>query len=229
MMTALFIGMLIGVTVWWTLIQRLQDKPWTEHGVLEGSQDGLTSSAPKVGLWVFMAMASSLFLIFNSAYLMRVGFGHGSLESWVPLDEPPILWANTLVLILASVTMQLARGFAKKGDNRGVRTYFTAAGALSVLFLAGQLLAWQQLSATGEYGSSNPAYSFFILLTTVHGLHLIGGLWVMSRAAVRVWQNLDTTNVVALGSVRQSVQLCSTYWHFLLLVWFGLFTQFSIT
>ncbi|WP_428100363.1 cytochrome c oxidase subunit 3 [Candidatus Rariloculus sp.] len=229
MMTALAIGLVLGVTVWWILIQRLMDKPWTRRGVLDGSQDGLTSSAPKVGLWLFMAMATSLFLIFNSAYLMRMGFGHGGLHPWVPLAEPGILWFNTFVLIAASAAMQTASGAARKGDIGGLRKYYTAGGVLSVVFLAGQLLAWRQLSATGQYGPSDPAYSFFILLTAMHGLHLLGGLWVLGRTATRVWRGLDAQNVVAVGKVRQSVRLCTTYWHFLLLVWLGLFTQLTIT
>ena len=62
MMTALVIAMLTGITLWWLLVQRLKAKPWTEQGVIPGSQDSLTASAPKVGLWVFLAMVTSLFL-----------------------------------------------------------------------------------------------------------------------------------------------------------------------
>jgi cytochrome c oxidase subunit 3 len=229
MMTGLLIGMIIGVTVWWVLIQRLQDKPWTEHGVIEGSQDGLTSSAPKVGLWVFLAMVTSFFLIFNSAYLMRMGFGHGSLHDWVSVPEPSLLWLNTLLLIAASVSMQISRGCAIKGNLAGVKKYFTAAGVFTVLFLAGQVMAWRQLGLMGEYNHTNPAYTFFILLTAIHGLHLIGGLWVLSRTAARVWHGLANSDVVQVGAVRQSVQLCTTYWHYLLIVWLALFTLLSLT
>lgn len=228
MMTGLFIGMVTGITVWWLLIQRLKEKPWTTHGIIEGSQDGLTSSAPKVGLFAFLAMVASLFLIFNGAYLMRMD-GHGELTHWMPVDEPGILWLNSLMLVLASVTMQLAYSCAGKGDLGGVKSYFTAAGVFTVLFLVGQLVAWQQLAATGQYDRSHPAYTFFILLTAVHGLHLVGGLYVLTRTATRVWRGLDTANVVAVSAVRQSVQLCAIYWHFLLLVWVGLFTLLSLT
>lgn len=228
MMTGLFIGMVTGVTVWWLLIQRLKDKPWTTHGVIEGSQDGLTSSAPKVGLFVFLAMVASLFLIFNGAYLMRME-GHGGLTRWVPVDEPGILWLNTLLLVLASVTIQLAQGCARKGDLGGVKSYFTGAGVFTVLFLIGQVIAWRQLSATGQYDHTHPAYSFFIVLTTVHGLHLVGGLYVLTRTAARVWRGLENADVVAVSAVRQSVTLCAIYWHFLLLVWVGLFTLLSLT
>ena len=73
MLTALLIAMLTAITVWWLLIQRLKDKPWTKQGVVPTSQENVTSSAPKVGLWVFLAVVSSLFGLFASAYMMRVG------------------------------------------------------------------------------------------------------------------------------------------------------------
>jgi cytochrome c oxidase subunit 3 len=72
-------------------------------------------------------------------------------------------------------------------------------------------------------GPDSPAYSFFVLLTSLHGLHLIGGLVVLSRTALRLFRGVDPSNVVALGRLRLSVQLCTTYWHWLLLIWLGVF------
>ena len=67
-----------------------------------------------------------------------------------------------------------------------MRTGLIAAGAFSFGFLAGQLWAWQQMDAAGYFVAANPAYSFFYLLTAVHGLHLLGGLWVWARTTARV-------------------------------------------
>jgi cytochrome c oxidase subunit 3 len=222
MLSALLIAMLTAITVWWLLIQRLKDKPWTKQGVIPTSQEGVTSSAPKVGLWVFLAVVSSLFGLFASAYMMRMG-GHGGLAAWQPLDEPNVLWINTLVLVLASGAMQVARNRMDADDLKGGRSYFLAAGVITVLFLAGQALAWQQARASGNLGPGSPAYSFFVLLTAVHGLHMIGGLWVLGRTTARVFRGIDASNVVARSRIRLSVQLCTTYWHWLLLVWLGVF------
>ena len=222
MLSALLIAMLTAITVWWLLIQRLKDKPWTKQGVLAGSQEGLTSSASKVGLWVFLAVVSSLFGLFASAYMMR-RVGHGGLASWQPLDEPNVLWINTLVLVIASGAMQIARNRIDNDDLKGGRSYFLSGGLLTVVFLAGQILAWQQARASGNLGADNPAYSFFVLLTAVHGLHLIGGLFVLGRTSLRIFRSVDTTNVVVRSRIRTSVQLCTTYWHWLLLIWLGVF------
>jgi cytochrome c oxidase subunit III len=222
MLSALLIAMLTAITVWWLLIQRLKDKPWMKQGVVPTSQETVTSSAPKVGLWVFLAVVSSLFGLFASAYMMRVG-GHGGLVVWQPLDEPGILWINTLVLVLASGAMQVARNRIDADDLTGGRSYFLTAGLLTVVFLAGQLLAWQQVRASGNFGPASPAYSFYVLITAVHGLHLIGGLWVLGRTTVRIFRGVGATNVVARSRIRMSVQLCTTYWHWLLLIWLGVF------
>jgi cytochrome c oxidase subunit III len=219
----LFMFMLVAIAVWWLLIRQLREKPWTKQGVVPASQDDLTSSAPKVGLWVFLGMVSSLFAIISSAYLFRMTQSHSGLAPWQPLDEPSILWLNTLVLVLASAAMQISRARAESGDLGGVRSYFTAGGVLTVLFLAGQILAWRQADATGEYGPNSPAYTFFIFITAVHGLHLLGGLVVVGRTATRVWLGGGQSSVVARSAIRLSVQLCTVYWHWLLLIWLGLF------
>jgi len=221
MLSALLIAMLTAITVWWLLIQRLKDKPWMKQGVIPTSQETVTSSAPKVGLWVFLAVVSSLFGLFASAYMMRVA-GHGGLAIWQPLDEPNILWLNTLVLVLASGAMQVARNRIDAEDFRGGRSYFLTAGLLTVVFIAGQMLAWQQAHASGNLGPGNPAYAFFVLLTAVHGLHLVGGLFVLTRTTARIFR-VDANNVVARSRLRTSVQLCTTYWHWLLLIWLGVF------
>ena len=100
-----------------------------EAGRRADEPETVTSSAPKVGLWVFLAVVSSLFGLFASAYSMRM-VGHGGLATWQQLDEPNMLWINTLILVLASGAMQVARNRIDKDDLTGGRSYFLAAGAV---------------------------------------------------------------------------------------------------
>jgi cytochrome c oxidase subunit 3 len=222
MLTAMLIAMLTAITVWWLLIQRLKDKPWLTQGVVPTSQEGITSSAPKVGLWVFLAIVSSLFGLFASAYVMRM-HGHGGLASWQRLDEPSILWINTLVLVLASGALQIARNRIDKDQLEHGRAHFLAGGLLTVLFLIGQVLAWRLANPDGTLGASSPAYSLFVLVTGAHGLHLVGGLLVLGRTARHLFGDVAKAGVVTRSRLRLSVQLCTTYWHWLLLIWLGLF------
>ena len=87
----------------------------------------------------------------------------------------------------------------------------------AVLFLLGQLWVWQDLMALGYYVASNPANSYFYLFTTMHGLHLLGGLGALGVVTWRLWQGVSPERTTA------SMELCATYWHFLLLVWLLLF------
>ena len=91
------------------------------------------------------------------------------------------------------------------------------AGAFSILFLIGQLLAWKDLSDQGMFASTNPAVAFFYVFTAMHGLHLLGGLYVWARSVMKIQNNQD------IRLVRTSVELCTIYWHFMLLVWMLLF------
>jgi len=210
----LFLAAIMAVVVWWLVRPTLNVKPWVEQRPVE-NVDGrgvLPLSPVKVGLGVFLAVATSLFALLISAYHMRM-MG----ADWTTLPLPKVLWLNTGLLILSGVAMQWTRGAAQRGQIDGVRTGLIAAGVFTFSFLAGQLWAWQQLNASGYFVATDPATAFFYLLTALHGLHLLGGMWVWARATVRVLRGVE------LGKVRLSVELCTVYWHYLLLVWLVLF------
>ena len=82
----------------------------------------------------------------------------------------------------------------------------------SLGFLGGQLVAWRELAASGYLVAGNPADSFFYLLTGLHGLHVLGGLVALARTASR---RLGLRR--GRSSLRLRVELCTIYWHFLLL------------
>jgi cytochrome c oxidase subunit III len=209
-----FLVGIMAIVVWWLVRQTVNVKPWVEQRPNEMVHgDGALSLPPvKVGLGVFLAVATSLFALLISAYHMRM-IG----EDWSSLTVPRVLWLNTGVLILASVAMQLTRVAARRGQRDQVNNGLIAGGTLSFCFLAGQLWAWQQLDASGYFLAANPAYAFFYLLTAVHGIHLLGGLWVWARTIVRALRGADA------GALRLSVELCTVYWHYLLVVWVVLF------
>ena len=205
------------ILVWLFLLQRLKTKPWLEQGLIEAG--GAVNSAPeRVGLWVFLAVVTSLFGLFAIVYNMRSQF-----PDWRPLQDPGLLWVNTAVLILASVALQRARSAAAREDMDGLKPNLIAAGLLTFAFLGGQLLVWRQLTSAGYYLATNPADAFFYILTALHGLHLAGGLWFWARAAGSVRKGLESLPVNEVARVRLSVTLCSVYWHYLLLVWLILF------
>ena len=166
----------------------------------------------KLGLIVFLAVVTVVFSLLVAAYTHRM-----TLADWRPLPEPWLLWPNTAILILSSVGLQWARVAANRGRIDGVRVGLLAGGGFAFAFLAGQLLAWQQLAALGYFAATNPANAFFYLLTALHGLHLLGGLVAWGRTTAKMWRGSE------VAELRLSVELCAVYWHFLLLVWLVLF------
>jgi cytochrome c oxidase subunit 3 len=211
-----FAAVLAGLVVWGLLVRRLTTRPWETHGAPEDlGHTGAVSVRPaKIGLWVLLAVITSLFGLFISAYYMRMGHAHGDWSS-VPL--PRVLWLNTIMLMLSSGGMQVARGAARGTQIDRVRIGLIAGGLFAVAFLVGQLWAWRELNESG-YLLGSPAVAFFYLLTAVHGLHLLGGLFVWGKTLVRI----VPAGVEAID-VRSSVELCTVYWHYLLLVWLVLF------
>ncbi|MGH9580108.1 MAG: cytochrome c oxidase subunit 3, partial [Terriglobales bacterium] len=203
----LFLAVMAGIAAWWLARQRLTAKPWLEAGPI-GDTGASSLPSAKIGLGVFLAVAGSLFALLISAYSMRMEMGE-----WRPASPPKLLWLNTGALILSSGALQWARVAARRGRMDGVRAGLLAGGVFTLVFLAGQLVAWRQLDAAGYYLTANPAAAFFYLITGVHGLHLLGGLVALGRTLDKAWQG------VAAGTVRLSVDLCATYWHFLLFVW----------
>jgi len=206
----LFMAAIAAIAGWWLSQQRLAAKPWLEEGVMVDLREEGTSSLPsaKIGLGVFLAVVGSLFALFISAYSMRM-----TMVDWRALPVPKLLWFNTGVLVTSSIALQWAYMAARRNDMDGVIIGLLAGGASAVIFLVGQLLAWQQLKVAGYFVASNPANSFFYLITAMHGLHLMGGLVALGRTTAKVWRGAKMTQV------RLSVELCAIYWHFLLLVW----------
>ena len=98
--TILFVLAPIGAIVaWWLSRQRLTAKPWLEVGAIDDFPGTGASSLPAatMGLGVFLAVVSSLFALFISAYFMRM-----QVADWVQMPAPKLLWFNTGVLILSS-------------------------------------------------------------------------------------------------------------------------------
>jgi cytochrome c oxidase subunit III len=213
--TLLFLAVIGAIVAWWLSRQRLMAKPWLEVGAVGEVVDMGASSLPPaaVGLGVFLAVVSSLFALFISAYLMRM-----QVADWAQLPAPKLLWFNTGVLILSSVALQYAQVAARRGRREAVGDGLIAGGLFAVAFLVGQLLAWQQLNAAGYFLAVNPANAFFYLFTGLHGLHLLGGLVALGMTADKLWRDFE------VNQVRLSVQLCAVYWHFLLALWLVLFT-----
>ena len=203
-----------GISAWWLAHQGLMSKPWLEQGAITASRNTAVAGMPtaKLGLGVFLAVVGSLFALFASAYFMRM-----EAWDWQAPPLPRVLWLNTGFLVLSSVALHLGVSAGRRNETQSMRLALATGGLCALAFLVGQLVAWRDLTASGYWLGANPGNSFFYLLTGMHGLHIIGGLVALAWTTIRGWTAEKD------GRQQLWVELCATYWHFLLFIWLAVF------
>jgi len=162
---------------------------------------------------------------------------HEQIGDWHPVLLPPILFLNTAILLLSSLTMEIARRnifreidvleeWLGLGHPALQRTLPWMAGTLGLglLFLAGQWVAWRQLIAQGFAfnHSSTPASYFFYIITGLHAAHLIAGVIALavSLALIRSFKRVELRQI--------AVDACAWYWHAMGFAWLILFAVLII-
>ena len=205
------------------LFGTLREKPWLHQPVPEGPGAGELVPDPlgaaRVALRFVLAIVGVLFFLFIITFLSRSQYPDFQAlagQPWQPLSDPSRLWFNTGILALASLAMELALRAVRSGrTNRAVYS-ISAAVFLTLGFLLAQYSLWQHLLNLGFYVQTNPANSYFYLLTAVHGLHLVGGMLVLAHVVLKGLKGGSETLAGPLG-------LCAVYWHFLFGIWLLLF------
>jgi len=203
-----------------SLFKQITEKPWERKGIIGGLKPEGTFKAPseRVALTFFLIAASIVFSLFGVSYYIRM-----ELPDWLPIAEPTALWFNTGLLIASSVLFQWSRNIVGNGGSKNVMLAFFGGGVFASLFIYAQLQTWDELQASGVYLSSNPAADFYFLLTGLHALHVAGGLYVWLKCVFRM-----VTGAEPLAQ-RLSIELCTVYWHFLLIVWLVMFAVLANT
>jgi len=175
----------------------------------------------------FVALVSAFFVRQSSGH---IDGGNNYVSDWHPLSVPPILWLNTAVLVLSSLTIEIARrqlfreidvmeewfGLGKPTVRRAT-PWLIVTGGLGLIFVAGQWIAWQQLYAQGLFYSANPNSNFFYLITGTHALHLVLGLMAIgfALAALYMLKRIEYRQI--------AVDCTAWYWHAMGVFWIFLF------
>lgn len=193
-------------------------------------------------LGVFSGLAGDFvfFAVLVSAFFVRQTAGHidaseNYVSDWHPLWMPPILWINTAILLLSSLTMEMARrqlfheidimeewlGLGRPAVRRAA-PWLVITILLGTLFLAGQWIAWQQLAQQGLFFSTNPNSHFFYLVTGTHGFHLVLGLAALLCALIAMFR-------LRRVELRQIALDCAAwYWHAMGLFWIFIFVLLTL-
>jgi cytochrome c oxidase subunit 3 len=186
--------------------------PPVEHGWGGGGSPGWRGAdrrAAFVGLFLLLASTAMVFAAFTVAFLAR----RDVADYWVSMPKPRLLLVNTAVLMLSSIVLDGARRALRAGDRARLNFWWSGATALGVLFLAGQVSVWRQLSHLGLYVATSPATSFFYVLTMAHAVHVVGGLSALVYVDWQAWR-------LRLGPAKRTViDVSALFWHFLGGVW----------
>ena len=197
----------------------------------------------RLGLIFATAPILMLFLTFTTVFVIRHGTSafdertNTYSRDWIRVTLPTrLLLINTVVLFLSSITVEFARRLIARdvtlsplrsipgisiGGERGF-PWLVATAFLGFAFLWGQWMAWQQLLARGFSLSSGASSSFVYLLTATHAVHLTGGLLVLLYAVTNYFLHrpVESRHIV--------VDVTSWYWHFMLLLWIGIFVVLEV-
>jgi cytochrome c oxidase subunit 3 len=192
-------------------------------------------SQARIGLFFALGGDMMFFVALISVFFVTRASGHWDAYShyvneWLPTAIPSILWLNTAVLLISSVTAEIARqamfreqdamdewfGFGKPIIRRAT-LWLSITLFLGAVFLAGQWAAWDQLGSQRVYFRTNPSSHFFYLITVTHAIHLFLGIGALI-AALMVLQrsrSLSTRQVLVDSTV--------WYWHVMGALWIFLF------
>ena len=191
----------------------LDDVPAEEHH----KPGGISSSL--LGMVLFIASEVMFFGgLFGAYFTIR-----SSATQWPPegTDVHLETWyaaVLTTILVTSSVTMQLGVWAIRRNDQRKLMLWLVASLLLGVAFLCGQANEYRTLIGEGMTLSSGVFGSTFYTLTGFHGAHVAGGAAFILIVLLRARSGQFTARY------HDTVEMASYYWHFVDVVWLGLFS-----
>jgi cytochrome c oxidase subunit 3 len=189
----------------------------------------------RMGLFFVLSAIFMFFIAVVSVFFVSQNSQHFDanaryINEWLPVAIPPILWLNTALLLLSSLTIEIGRrhmfremhvmdewlGLGKPTSKRAM-PWVAATLVLGSLFVGGQWMAWEQLASERIRQANSPSLQSFYLLTGVHGFHLVLGLLALAFALVGLFVSRQ------IESRQIYVDLAAWYWHSMGVLWLGLF------
>ncbi|KQX76165.1 cytochrome B [Aeromicrobium sp. Root472D3] len=175
---------------------------------------------------------SSELMFFAGLFAAYFTIRNISPELWAQETEVlnvPFATANTTILVLSSVTCQFGVFAAERGKAGrsgklfqislwGMREWFVLTYLMGAIFIGGQATEYAELVREGITIPSSPYGSLFYLATGFHGIHVIGGLLAFLLVIGRTFAARKFTHEQAISAI-----VVSYYWHFVDIVWVGLF------
>ena len=205
------------------LFGTLLDKPWDkEQATIDNAHEGKTFdlSVQKSAVLIIFGIATVLFSLVFTSYLYTLSPNQDTNY----LLRPNLLWINTLILFFVTYFFNKVTNDLEKKDTSKIKRNLLIIGALTYLFLFGQIIFWFQLLKSGNYVSTNSYFANFYVFTALHGLHLLGGLLFWGKVSSKVLK-LEQNKIL---EQEKNISALSIYWTFLLIVWLMFFLMIYI-
>lgn len=162
----------------------------------------------KFTLWVGIGSILMMFAGLTSAYIVK-----RNQANWSSFELPGMFWISTGAIVLSSFTLFLASKAFKERMMSRYRSLMAATLLLGVLFIALQFIGFKQLWDSGLTLQKNVAYSFLYVIVGIHAAHVVGGIVALVVMSLKAF----STKIRVYSSV--PVELISTYWHFVDVLW----------
>jgi cytochrome c oxidase subunit III len=184
-----------------------------------------------VGTIVWLSSELMFFAALFAMYFTIRSVDKGLGQPWPKADlDLKLATVNTTVLLLSSVTCQLGVFAVERGQIRrtgsvfnmarwGLREWYVLTFLMGLYFVAGQGYEYLALIREGVTLQSTNYGSVFYLTTGFHGLHVTGGLVAFIFLLGRTYAAKRFTHEQQVSAI-----VVSYYWHFVDVVWIGLFT-----
>ncbi|MGW2812025.1 aa3-type cytochrome oxidase subunit III [Streptomyces sp. HUAS TT7] len=188
----------------------------TGHAHPSVNRPNLTSVGTIIWLSSELMFFAALFAMY---FTLRSVTGAAHWSEMASSLNLPFSATNTTILVLSSLTCQLGVFAAERGDVKKLRTWFIITFVMGAIFIGGQVYEYTDLvKEDGLSLSSDPYGSVFYLTTGFHGLHVTGGLIAFLLVLGRTYAAKRFTHEQATAAI-----VVSYYWHFVDVVWIGLF------
>jgi len=170
----------------------------------------------KFTLWVALGSIVMMFAGLTSAYIVKK-----DQPGWTTFAIPRAFWYSTSVLLLSSLTMQMALKSFKEREMLRYRNLLTMTAVLGILFMLLQWTGFQEIWRTGITFHGSGGGQFLYVIAGLHVVHVLGGVTALFVMVAKAY----VSKVRSYNSV--PVEVMSTYWHFVDLLWIYLFIFFS--
>jgi cytochrome o ubiquinol oxidase subunit 3 len=193
------------------------DSAGTAPGAFLCHQEPPAHSGTLLGFWIYLMSDCFIFASLFACYAVLGTSTAGGPSAAEVLDLPGLA-VNTALLLVSSVTFGFAMLEMARQNKRAMLAWLAVAGLLAVGFVTLELHEFAGMIAEGAGPDRSAFLSSFFTLVGTHGLHVsIGILWLVVLMVQLGKFGLTEANI-------RRLQCLSMFWHFLDLVWVGVFS-----